>query len=278
MIVKHIFHPTDLGADGLPAFHHALRIAVAARGSLTVLHVSTAPEALQDHLPQSRRTLAEWGLLAHEHDTAGLRSLGVGVKKVVADGSDPVEACLKYLDRHPTDLVVLTTHQRAGRTVWGTRSVSEPLARAVGGSTLLLPVGGAGFVRAHDGKVDLQRVLVTLGDPHESRTAIQEAGRLAGLLAPDGVEYHLLHVGPDERPVTSMPEQQPGSSVTRHMRSGEVVEGILDVAGELEVDLVVMASRGHDGFLDALRGSTTERVLRQLKCPLLVGTVKAAPY
>ena len=39
------------------------------------------------------------------------------------------------------------------------------------------------------------------------------------------------------------------------------------------MDLVVMASRGHDGFLDALRGSTTERVLRQVTCPLLVGTV-----
>lgn len=272
LIVKHIFHPTDLGADGLPAFHHALRIAVAARGSLTVLHVSSAPEALQDHLPQSRRTLAEWGMLAHEHDTAGLRTLGIGVKKVVADGSDPVEACLNYLGRHPTDLIVLTTHQRSGRTVWGARSVSEPLARAAGGSTLLLPVGRAGFVRAHDGRVDLRRVLVALGDPRESRAATREAVRMAELLAPEGLEVHLLHVGEDELPVPAL-DHRSIRSITKHVRSGDVVEGILSVSAELHMDLVVMASRGHDGFLDALRGSTTERVLRQVTCPLLVGTV-----
>ena len=276
--MKHIFHPTDLGADGRPAFHHALRTAVAARGSLTVLHVSASPEALQDHLPQSRRTLAQWGMLAHEHDTDGLRTLGVGVKKVVADGSDPVEACLEYLDRHPTDLIVLTTHQRAGRTVWGPRSVSEPLARSAGRTTLLLPAGRAGFVNAKDGSVNLRRMLVALGDPNESRAAFREAGRLADLLAPEGVEFHLLHVGPEKDAFTVVQEQPSTRSITRHTGSGDVVEGIFNLAGELAVDLVVMASRGHDGFLDALRGSTTERVLRQVNCPLLVGTVAEARH
>ena len=44
---------------------------------------------------------------------------------------------------------------------------------------------------------------------------------------------------------------------------------ILAVAGECAADLVVMATRGHDGFLDALRGSTTERVVRHARCPVL---------
>ena len=150
--------------------------------------------------------------------------------------------------------------------------MSEPLARAAGGRTLLLPVGCAGFVRAHDGLVDLRRVLVALGDPRESRAAIREAVRMAELLAPDGVELHLLHVGEDQLPVP-VPDHRSIRSITKHARSGDVVEGILSVSAELPVDLVVMASRGHDGFLDALRGSTTERVLRQVGCPLLVGTV-----
>jgi nucleotide-binding universal stress UspA family protein len=30
-----------------------------------------------------------------------------------------------------------------------------------------------------------------------------------------------------------------------------------------------MATHGHHGFLDALRGSTTERVLHDATCPLL---------
>jgi nucleotide-binding universal stress UspA family protein len=44
---------------------------------------------------------------------------------------------------------------------------------------------------------------------------------------------------------------------------------LIAAAGALKADLVVMATAGHHGFLDALRGSTTERVLRKLTCPLL---------
>ena len=38
--------------------------------------------------------------------------------------------------------------------------------------------------------------------------------------------------------------------------------GIIDTADELDAELIVMATRGHDSLLDALRGSTTEQVLR----------------
>ncbi len=50
---------------------------------------------------------------------------------------------------------------------------------------------------------------------------------------------------------------------------GEVVTEILTVARAQAVDLLVMATQGHDGWLDVLRGSTTERVLRRIHCPLL---------
>jgi len=40
-------------------------------------------------------------------------------------------------------------------------------------------------------------------------------------------------------------------------------------ADEHAVDLVVMPTEGRHGFLDAMRGSTTEQVMRELKCPLL---------
>jgi len=36
-----------------------------------------------------------------------------------------------------------------------------------------------------------------------------------------------------------------------------------------EADLIVMATEGRNGFLDALRGSHSEQVLRQCACPLL---------
>ncbi len=51
--------------------------------------------------------------------------------------------------------------------------------------------------------------------------------------------------------------------------SGDVVDSILAAARDTETELIVMATQGHDGFLDALRGSTTERVLGGADCPVL---------
>jgi nucleotide-binding universal stress UspA family protein len=48
-----------------------------------------------------------------------------------------------------------------------------------------------------------------------------------------------------------------------------VVPTILAVAGQCAADLIVMTTAGRHGFLDALRGSTTERVLGGGALPLL---------
>jgi nucleotide-binding universal stress UspA family protein len=53
-------------------------------------------------------------------------------------------------------------------------------------------------------------------------------------------------------------------------RQGDVVKEILELERQRAADLIVMTTQGRDGFLDALRGSTTERVLRGSRCPLLV--------
>jgi nucleotide-binding universal stress UspA family protein len=58
-------------------------------------------------------------------------------------------------------------------------------------------------------------------------------------------------------------------TVTRSARPGSVVDEILAAAAESQANLIVMATAGHQGFLDALRGSTTERVLRHAPCPVL---------
>ena len=51
--------------------------------------------------------------------------------------------------------------------------------------------------------------------------------------------------------------------------ANDVARGIVDHIREDEPDLVVMATKGHDGFLDMFRGSKTERVLRAVSCPLM---------
>ena len=53
------------------------------------------------------------------------------------------------------------------------------------------------------------------------------------------------------------------------MREGSVEQQILKVACDTDADLIVMATEGHHGFMDALRGSTTEHIVRAANCPVL---------
>jgi nucleotide-binding universal stress UspA family protein len=48
----------------------------------------------------------------------------------------------------------------------------------------------------------------------------------------------------------------------------EPLASIIDVAAH-EPSLIAMATRGHDSIGDVLRGSHTERVVRDAKCPVL---------
>jgi nucleotide-binding universal stress UspA family protein len=58
------------------------------------------------------------------------------------------------------------------------------------------------------------------------------------------------------------------------MLDGAPVETILREATLWQPDLIVLTTQGHRDFLDALRGSTTERVLRGAHCPVLAVPAK----
>ncbi len=65
-----------------------------------------------------------------------------------------------------------------------------------------------------------------------------------------------------------LPRASPAAvPVNVEVRQGDVVETILQTAAEIDADLIAMPTAGHRGILDALRGSTTERVLRHAPCP-----------
>jgi nucleotide-binding universal stress UspA family protein len=68
----------------------------------------------------------------------------------------------------------------------------------------------------------------------------------------------------------------PGWTWEMEVRSGDVIQTILDTAESIDADLIVMATDGRNGFLDGLRGSHSERVLRHASAPLL--TVPAGSY
>jgi nucleotide-binding universal stress UspA family protein len=201
--------------------------------------------------------------------------LGVHVRKIVADMSDPVKAVLGYLERHPVDLIVLATRQRDGNAGWLGKSVSEPIARTVRQMTLFIPGGAKGFVSAEDGSVHLKKVLIPVAQSPEAQPAVRAAAQLVQRLScPEGT-FTLMHVGgPDTMPAVHCPEVS-GWTWNQELRKGEVIHSIVDAAKDLSADLMVMSTDGRNEFLDSLRGSHSERVLRHGAAPLLTVPVGA---
>ena len=95
-----------------------------------------------------------------------------------------------------------------------------------------------------------------LGTIHEFISALSE----------QGAAIELMHVGVTAPPIRRISD---GARMQATKRTGDVVGTILNAAEELQADLIAMPTAGHHGFLDAIRGSTTERVLRHAPCPVL---------
>jgi hypothetical protein len=94
-------------------------------------------------------------------------------------------------------------------------------------------------------------------------------GRLVRALRCDALEFTLVHVGEEgSMPAVRRPDV-PGWTWTAATGRGDVVEGIVGMARDAHADLIVMTTNGRDGFLDALRGSHSERVLGRTPCPVL---------
>jgi nucleotide-binding universal stress UspA family protein len=165
----------------------------------------------------------------------------MSVKTVEVLGDDPMKTILGYLDGHVVDLMVLAAHQRTGAARWLKGAVAEPLARETYVLALFVPPGADGFVSLETGAA---------------------CGR-------DTIEVTLIHIGGhDSNPHVVVPTGVPGTW-TRVVTEGNATDVILETVDEISANLIVMATAGQHGFLDALRVSTTERVIRSARCPVL---------
>ena len=266
--VKSIFHPSDFSEASEVAFAHALKIALVAGATLTMLHVEASHSTEWQEFPGVRDTLERWKLIPMGSSKSVVGKLGIKVKKVIASSKDPVKACLGFLEKHPEDLVVLAVHQREGRARWLEKSVGEPIARGAGQMTLFIPHGVEGFVSRQDGSISLRNILIPVTRKPSPQPSVEAAARLIrNLQLPAGV-VTLLHVGPAaEMPSIQLPKDTDWTW-NRVVKAGEPTDTILRTAAELPADLIIMTTDGPDGFLDALRGTTSERVLRKARCPV----------
>jgi nucleotide-binding universal stress UspA family protein len=266
--LESIFHPSDFSEASEVAFAHALKIALVSGAKLTMLHVEATPSAEWQDFPGVRDTLERWGLIPQGSPKSAVGQLGIAVEKFIRLDNDPVEASLYFLKENPADLIVLAVHHHEGRMHWLAKSVGEPIARGAGQMTIFTPHGVEGFVSRQDGSISLRNILIPVTSKPRPQPSVEAAARLIRTLQLPAGTVTLLHVGPAaEMPSMQFPKDTDWTW-NKVAKVGEPADTILQTASELRADLIVMTTDGPDGFLDALRGSTSERVLRKAHCPV----------
>ena len=268
--LRRIFHPTDFSQESETAFMHALKFALQAEASLHILHVDP-PHKKHSYarFPKVRQTLADWGLLPEDAFKDDLARLKLRINKSIATGQDPRKAMLGYLEKKVPDLMVLSTQQREGLARLFKPSLAGSLSRETGSLTFFLPSSCQGFVDPDSGTVRLRRILVPLDFDPPSTETLDMAISFCNLLGCQEIDAILLHITGKDGPMTFKYPDQPGWHWEMVHGMGDPVEGIVQAAISRQADLIIMGTLGRSGILDAFRGSTTERVVREAPCPVL---------
>lgn len=262
---------TDFSQASNVALAHALRVALAARAELNILHVvRPGREPGWAEFPGIRRTLQQWGgSLAETTSREAALETGLRVGKILGADAKPVRSVLDYLTCYPTELIVLATHQLTGIGRLFHQATAGPIARGSGEMTLFLPEGVEGFVSRESGAVSLREILVPVDRAPAPQAAVEAVSALLDGLGCPAARATLLHVGEDR----AMPQVRiaagPDRRWERIARRGDPVDAIIRAADERAAGLIVMTTEGRHGFLDAFRGSTAERVLCRAPCPVL---------
>lgn len=232
------------------------------------MHVAVpGEEEPEEGFPGIREVVQRW-------ETGGalgkLPGHGIKAVKSIKLGRHPVEELAAQVERDAPDLLVLATHQRH---TWllptPLASKAAGIARSNPNLTLFVPRSTDGFVDPDRGSVRIRRVLVPVAPEIPAQVAIDSAAAMVRSLGCEAVHWIGLTVGNAAEANPAILPTGEGWTSEWLRRSGAVESVVVGVANELEVDLVVMTTRGGTGFLGTLRATTVERVLEECPCPLL---------
>ncbi len=241
--VMRIAHPTDLSGHDHLAFEHAAALAAASGSRLVTVFAGATPSTPPDIGDLSRRWKRP---IDHE-----FRSVDYCDEIV-----DTVITALREIE---PDLVVVGMHTRHGLSALLHGSVGEGIARNCRVPVLVVPNECQGFV-GNRGEIKLRRIVVPASNAEAARQGTEAARTLLAAAHDSEATIELVHVGPLDRELEAL-------GATRI--EGGLEEAILSTVRTRELSMLVMPTHGHDSPGDVLRGSHTERVIREGCCPVL---------
>ena len=254
-----IIHATDLKPDGQETFKHAVSLARDMKAKLVTLHVTEGKAVAE--APKAREVLKGFtgSDVKIDHDVV-IKEQRKTPKK------DLLEAARAL---NPALVVIGTRQQQGGDKKSFRSSVSEVAALDIEGPTLVTHVGQKGLVD-DDGNLTIKRVLVPIGDGAEARDTIQGLTGFLDRLGIDDVDLFLLRVGDDDVLDTLTVPKREGWRWHREVKKqGFVANTVAEVCEAKDIDMIAMATRGQDGFVDVFSGTHTQKVIRRAPRPVL---------
>jgi len=275
-----IYKKVVVPLDGSPLAEVALPYAeeVAAKmGSdiilLTVLP-SGEPEEYQNHQNYTKKIedVTKRQVEKYLEDT-GNKAIKVGTATRVGN---PAEGILDYVDKGYMCLIVMATHGRSGVGRWAVGSVADKVVRATTRQPLLLirAKGAHPDVRA---KRIMKKGLIPLDGSPESEAVITFISEVAYNLQ---MELTLLRVIPKTNGTFASADvylqgwcqrlEERGITAGYEVRVGAPADQIIDLADELAIDIVAMATHGQTAVNLWALGSVAQKVLLGGNTPLLL--------
>jgi nucleotide-binding universal stress UspA family protein len=118
-----------------------------------------------------------------------------------------------------------------------------------------------------------QRILIAFDGSATTRKAVE---MVAASPLFRGLPCHVVMVGADKPESREQLDwarttlEKAGFEVTASLRAGQVEEVLCGYRTEHDIDLIVMGAYGHSKIREFLVGSTTTKLIRQSKVPLLL--------
>lgn len=208
---------------------------------------------------------------------------GIEVQSLLCEG-DPAEVILDVAQGKKADLIVLGTYGRKGlnRLLMGSVTshviaeattdvlvVKKPCTECTGEyKSILVPFDGSDF-----SKQAVKRACEIAKEDNSTVTVLYVIPRYEEMLdffKTDSIRSSLMQEA--EKITKSAKEfaSLQGTTVITQISEGHAPDRIVEIVKERKHDLIVMGSHGYRGVNKAIMGITTERVIMNATCPILV--------
>ena len=259
---------TDGSEGGQHAVTQALALGRACAGKVYVLQVVKIIPEVEAVAPDLRVCLEEEIERQKAAAAAAAARQGVEMEYRLLHSISPFADIVAEAEKLKPQLIIIG---RYGRTSLARLFMGSIAARVIG----LSPVNV--LVIPREDSLAFQRLLIASDGSSYSDAALMEATAMA---ARAGSELLGVAVAREEGEISETREilQRMLTAANREGVSFQGIspqglaadEGIIQVALENRVDLIIMGSHGRTGFKRLLMGSVTERVIGQAPCPVLV--------